>query len=113
MTLEEIVDLKKFLAAIEDDIFRAAGAEGLHDIKPSFIHIAAMIHLGSTRATVIGKELGTTSQGVSKIISDMKKRGYLTLDQDQDDARFRDAILTERGKKIVEIYDQVANIWMY
>lgn len=71
-----------------------------------------VLHICSQREDVtissIGRELGITRQGASKLVASLRERGYVTLRQSPDDAREKLVVLTARARSFLQLQRDAA-----
>jgi DNA-binding MarR family transcriptional regulator len=87
---------------------------GLYDIdlQPKWFPVFYVLSKGETKTiTAIAKEIGHSHPSVSKIISEMAKKGYVKEKADKADGRRNMVSLSAKGRGITEkIQDQYADV---
>ncbi len=65
---------------------------------------ALLIHLESdgTRISDLAERAGMTKQGMSQLVVDLQKRGYVTKKPDPTDGRAQLVVFTDRGEALLE-----------
>jgi DNA-binding MarR family transcriptional regulator len=53
--------------------------------------------------SLLGRELGMTRQGASKLVASLRERGYVTLHSSPDDAREKRVVLTARAHEFLRV----------
>jgi DNA-binding MarR family transcriptional regulator len=56
----------------------------------------------------LGRELGMTRQGASKLVASLRARGYVTLHASPDDAREKRVVLTARAREFLRVQREAA-----
>ncbi|WP_316736935.1 GNAT family N-acetyltransferase [Pedobacter aquatilis] len=82
------------------------------DMQPKWFPVLyALINGESKTVTEVAKEIGHSHPSVSKIFSEMSKKGYLADKKDKVDGRKNTVSLTKKGLKIAEkIQDQLIDV---
>jgi DNA-binding MarR family transcriptional regulator len=63
---------------------------------------------GDVTISFIGRELGMTRQGASKLVASLRARGYVTLRPSKGDAREKLVALTPRAREFLRVQQQAA-----
>ena len=79
---------------LDDELARAGFGD---DAFPDGRVMRMCSRSADTTISEIGRELGITRQGASKIARSLRERGYVTLVASQTDAREKVVLLTERA----------------
>lgn len=56
----------------------------------------------------VGRQLGMTRQGASKLVGSLRERGYVTLRPSEADAREKIVTLTPRATRFMQVQEQAA-----
>jgi len=82
------------------------------DLQPKWFPVLyALINGEAKTVTEVAKEIGHSHPSVSKIISEMIRKGYLADKKDKADGRKNTIALTKKGLKIAEkIHDQLIDV---
>jgi DNA-binding MarR family transcriptional regulator len=92
-----------------DDHLAAAGFAGRQFPAGRVLRMCA--GPGVTTISDVGRELGITRQGASKIVATMRKQGYLSVTPSQDDGREKILTLTPRAiEALLAAYRAAATI---
>src|SRR4051812_42519376 len=87
---------------------------GLYDIdlQPKWFPVFFVLSNGETKTiTAIAKEIGHSHPSVSKIISEMSKKGFVKEKKDKSDGRRNMVSLSAKGKEVTDkIGDQYADV---
>ncbi len=57
----------------------------------------------------LGRELGMTRQGASKLVASLRARGYVTLQPSPEDAREKRVLLTARAREFLRVQREAAH----
>jgi DNA-binding MarR family transcriptional regulator len=63
---------------------------------------------GDVTISSIGRELGMTRQGASKLVASLRTRGYVTLRPSRADAREKVVVLTPRARAFLRVQQEAA-----
>jgi DNA-binding MarR family transcriptional regulator len=95
---EDLVLLFTALAATTQAEITAALADaGYGDLRPSDGYLVQHLQQGARTIGDLAGKLGITAQGVSKIVIEMERKGYVTRTASAGDQRRRFVELTQRG----------------
>ncbi|MFD1046646.1 MarR family winged helix-turn-helix transcriptional regulator [Kibdelosporangium lantanae] len=94
-------DLVLLFAALADhtraEITAAVAEVGYGDLRPSDGYLVQHLLGGAVSVGELAGRMGITAQGVSKVVIEMERKGYVRRSVDPEDQRTRMVSLTERG----------------
>lgn len=91
---------------LDEELARAGfGDRGFPDGR--VLHICA--READVTISSIGRELGMTRQGASKLVASLRARGYVTLQPSPDDAREKRVVLTARAREFLRVQREAAH----
>jgi DNA-binding MarR family transcriptional regulator len=94
-------DLVLLFAALADhtraEIAAAVAEAGYPDLRPSDGYLVQHLLGGAVNIGELAGRMGITAQGVSKVVIEMERKGYVRRSADPADQRTRMVTLTERG----------------
>lgn len=94
-------DLVLLFAALADhtrtEITAAVAEAGYRDLRPSDGYLVQHLLGGAVSVGELAGRMGITAQGVSKVVIEMERKGYVQRSADPADQRTRMVSLTERG----------------
>jgi len=76
--------------------------EGYKDFKVAYMRVIMNIDADGTNNNELATRAGITKQAMSKIVSDLQKKGYIASKTDTKDKRSTIFALTPRGKEFVK-----------
>ncbi len=95
---EDLVLLFTALSATtQAEITTAIAQAGFGDLRPSDGFLVQHLHQGPATIGELASKLGITAQGVSKIVIEMERKGYVSRTPAADDQRRREVELTKKG----------------
>lgn len=80
---------------ISERVMADCVAAGCTDLRTNDGYVFQHLLAGPRRVSDLAPLLGVTQQGASKIVADMERRGYVTREVDEHDARARIVTLTD------------------
>ena len=90
---------------LDEELARAGfGDRGFPDGR--VLHICA--RQADVTISSVGRELGMTRQGASKLVASLRARGYVTLHASPDDAREKRVALTARARELLRVQREAA-----
>jgi DNA-binding MarR family transcriptional regulator/GNAT superfamily N-acetyltransferase len=103
--------LRLLTEKITEDASHIYGLYGI-DLHPKWFPVFYVLSKGETKTiTAIAKEIGHSHPSVSKIISEMSKKGFVKEKKDKTDGRRNMVSLSAKGKDVTEkIEDQYADV---
>jgi DNA-binding MarR family transcriptional regulator len=94
-------DLVLLLAALavttQSEIAAALFSAGYGDLRPSDGYLVQHLQNGPVSIGELAGKLEITAQGVSKVVIEMERKGYVTRNPSPEDQRTRLVDLTQRG----------------
>jgi DNA-binding MarR family transcriptional regulator len=95
---DDLVLLFTALAATtQAEVTAAIANAGYGDLRPSDGYLVQHLQHGPVSIGELAGKLGITAQGVSKVVIEMERKGYVTRTPSAGDQRRRLVELTERG----------------
>jgi DNA-binding MarR family transcriptional regulator len=80
---------------------------GWHDVRPSYGYVLLAARDGGTTSTALAELLGVSKQATSKLLDAMEGSGYVTRQVGLADGRVRLVTLTARGRRLLDVVEQV------
>src|SRR5919205_394744 len=93
--------------ALNDEIYRRLSEAGYADLRPS--HFSAFQHITpeGSRATEMAERAQITKQSMGYLVDILDRQGYVEQVPDPTDGRARIVRLTERGKAVNRVAEEV------
>lgn len=73
---------------------------GFQDITPAQAQIIANMDGSPIRALDLAARMGISKQGLSVMITELSKKGYVALERDPQDGRAKKIALSKRGREL-------------
>jgi DNA-binding MarR family transcriptional regulator len=105
------VPLARLLAlafgALIEDLHARLAERGWHGIRPAYGYVLVSAQASPCRVSDVARVLGVTKQAASQVVDAMAAEGYVRRDADPADARARVVALTERGRRLLAVVEDV------
>lgn len=95
--------------AMEQRVLMALPESGFGDITVAQARIVAQIDTAGTRLTELAKRAEVTKQTASFLVDQIERTGYVERAPDPSDRRARLVRLTERGQRVADFANSVAD----
>lgn len=95
--------------AMEQRVLRALAESGFGDISVAQARIVAQIDAAGTRLTELAERAQITKQTASFLIDQVERAGYVERVPDPSDRRARLVRLTDRGRRVTDFANSVAD----
>lgn len=117
--MDEPIPLARLLAMsfrlMIDDLHARLGRRGWSDVRPAYGFVLLALREEPRSAKDVAALMGTTKQAASQLVDAMAGAGFLTRVPSTRDARVRDLVLTDRGRRLLddveEIYAEIEGEW--
>jgi len=90
-------------------------ARGYDDVRPSHEYALRAIDSGADSASSLGRALSVSKQAAGKTIAVLIERGYVTAEDDPDDARRRRLKVSDFGHRMMRdgeaIFNELRQTW--
>ena len=93
--------------ALVDAATAELAARGFDDFRPTHEFAMRAILAGADSASELGRRTSVSKQAAAKTIAVLRERGYVTGAPDPDDARRTRLHVTERGRDVLRVGEQV------
>ncbi len=94
-------------ALIEEELKR----RGYEKVRAAHSSLLANLDLDGNSITTVAERADSTKQAISVLAEELETMGYLTREVDEDDARARVLLLTDKGRKLMlDIFSIVSDI---
>jgi DNA-binding MarR family transcriptional regulator len=81
--------------------------QGWTDVRPAYGFVLLALQSGPTTSGALGDLLGITKQATSKLVEGMAEAGYLRRTIGTGDARQKPIVLTDRGRDLLGVVEQI------
>ena len=82
-------------------------ARGWSNVRPAYGFVLLALQSGPTTSGALSDLLGITKQATSKLVNGMLDAGYLTRTIGAADARERPIVLTDRGRDLLGVVEEI------
>lgn len=89
------------------DLHAELRGRGWTDVRPAYGFVLLALRTAPTTSGALADLLGMTKQAASKLVEAMAESGYLTRTTAPDDARRKLVALTDRGRELLEVVEQI------
>ena len=89
------------------DLHAELRTRGWRDVRPAYGFVLLALQSGPTTSGALSDLLGITKQATSKLVNGMLDAGYLTRTIGAADARERPIVLTDRGRDLLGVVEQI------
>ncbi len=89
-------------AGASDAVVQRVSAAGFDDLRPAHTYVFQHLVLGPISVNELGRRLGMTAQGASKLAIELEQLGYVARVPAADDRRTHLLELTERGRALID-----------
>ena len=93
--------------ALVDGLHEELPRRGWSDVRPAFGFVLLALRESPASLRDLPAVLGTSKQAVSKLVDAMVAGGYVERDTDPDDARAKRVRLSERGRQLLAVVEEV------
>lgn len=93
--------------ALNDEIYRRLAEAGYDDLRPAHFSVFQHISPGGSRATEMAERAQITKQSMGYLVEILDKQGYIEQVSDPTDGRARLVRLTERGKAVNLVAEEI------
>lgn len=93
--------------AFDDRVVEGLRAAGFDDFTSSHGKALRNVDLGGTQISEIARRAQMTKQGMSQLIVDLERRGYVERQPDSADGRAKRVHLTDRGRELISVGQSV------
>jgi DNA-binding MarR family transcriptional regulator len=97
LTDDLVLLLTALATTTQAEVTAALVSAGYGDLRPSDGYLVRHLQNGPVSIGDLAGKLGITAQGVSKVVIEMERKGYVTRTPSPEDQRTRLVDLTQRG----------------
>lgn len=87
--------------SFEQHVVRGIKAAGFEDFTPAFGSALRNIDLEGSRITTVARRAHMTKQGMSQLLKELERRGYVEFAPDPTDGRAKIVRLTGKGTELI------------
>lgn len=93
--------------ALNTQIYNGLAAAGFNDLRPAYFSVFQHIGAEGSRATAMAERAQITKQSMGYLVEMLEKQGYVEQVPDPSDGRARLVRLTERGRAVNKVAEEV------
>ena len=94
--------LLRAFRAFEESIIEALKEKNISDIQLSHLNVIRHLDPQGMHLVDLARDATLTKQAASKIVKDLKAKGYLDDIEDENDKRAKRIVYTAKGRKLIE-----------
>ncbi len=97
----------RLLFGVQSELFRRVAQHGFDDLRPPHGAVLAYLDEEGIRLVDLARIAGRNKQTIAAILDELEKLGYVYRATDPGDRRAKLIMPTERGRKVMELADDI------